>query len=90
MKGVSVQIPHMEFLGSQPVSATPYPPVHPPTSFSHLRRVTVTKLGFIFNTCKSWRRDLPLFSPSDTLPLTDSNTLSQRFPNYATEKAGAG
>lgn len=90
MKGISVKIHHMEFLGSQPVSATPYPPVHPPTSFSNLRRVTVTNLGFIFNTCKSWLRDLPLFSPNAALPLTDPNTLSQRFPNYATEKAGEG
>lgn len=87
MKGISVKIHHMEFLGSQPDSATPYPPVHPPTSFPDLRRVTVTNLGFIFNTCKSWLRDLPLFSPNATLPLTHPNTLSQRFPNYATEKA---
>ena len=48
--------------GFQPGFATPYPPIHPHTSFPHLRKVTVTNLGFIFNTCKSWLRDLPLFS----------------------------
>lgn len=70
----------MEFLGTQLDSATPYPPVHPRTSFPKLRTVTLTNLGFIFNTCKSWLRDLSLFSPNITLPLRVPNTFESVLP----------
>lgn len=53
--------------GFQPSFATISPPVHPPTSFPELRRVTVTNLGFPYNTCDCWLSAPHLLSPESVI-----------------------
>lgn len=89
LEGVAAKMRHLKSRVSGLILPAPSPPsTHPSISFP-ISGEAVASLGFIFNSCKSWRRRSPFHSPPPWPPsLSPSKHTGSVLLNHPRKRGG--